>query len=79
MDGSSTALTAGLRVGLVRCASTRARVEAPDEAAILKAAQRGERFAQAQLFARYRDRVARKVLRMIGNSAAVDDLSLIHI
>lgn len=76
MDGSSTALTAGARAGLVRYTptATRTRVDVPDEAAILKAAQRGERAAQAQLFARYRDRVARKVLRMIGNSAAVDDL-----
>lgn len=54
--------------------ATRTRVEVLDEVAILQAAQRGERAAQAQLYARYRDRVARKVFRMIGNSAAMDDL-----
>lgn len=50
------------------------RDEDMDEAAVLQAAQRGERSAQAQLFTRYRDRVARQVLRMVGDSAAVDDL-----
>lgn len=50
------------------------RGEEMDEAAVLQAAQRGERSAQAQLFARYRDRVARQVLRMIGDAAMVDDL-----
>lgn len=50
------------------------RGEEMDEAAVLQAAQRGERTAQAQLFARYRERVARQVLRMIGDPAMVDDL-----
>ncbi|HEY0133706.1 MAG TPA: sigma-70 family RNA polymerase sigma factor [Nannocystis sp.] len=45
-----------------------------DEAAVLRAAQRGEQTAQAVLFSRYRDQVARQILRMIGNSASVDDL-----
>lgn len=45
-----------------------------DEALVLGAAQRGDREAQSVLFARYRDRVARQVMRMVGNSAAVDDL-----
>lgn len=72
VNGGSTGALVG-RVRYTPAAGT-TRLETPDEAAILKAAQRGERAAQAQLFARYRDRVARKVLRMIGNSAAVDDL-----
>lgn len=50
------------------------RDDEADEAAVLQAAQRGERAAQALLFTRYRDRVARQVLRMIGDAAAVDDL-----
>ena len=50
------------------------RGEEMDEAAVLQAAQRGERAAQSLLFSRYRDRVARQVLRMIGDAAMVDDL-----
>jgi RNA polymerase sigma-70 factor (ECF subfamily) len=45
-----------------------------DESSVLQAAQRGDRTAQAQLFTRYRDRVARQLLRMVGDPAAVDDL-----
>jgi len=45
-----------------------------DESTVLQAAQRGDRAAQAQLFNRYRDRVARQILRMVGDPAAVDDL-----
>lgn len=45
-----------------------------DEADVLQAAQRGDRPAQALLFTRYRDRVARQILRMVGDPAAVDDL-----
>ena len=45
-----------------------------DEASILQAAQRGERAAQSKLFLRYRDRVARQLLRMVGDPAAVEDL-----
>ncbi|HEY0134879.1 MAG TPA: RNA polymerase sigma factor [Nannocystis sp.] len=48
--------------------------EETNDAALLAAAQRGERAAQTQLYNRHRERVARQVLRMIGNSAAVDDL-----
>lgn len=45
-----------------------------DESDVLQAAQRGDRPAQAQLFNRYRDRVARQILRMVGDPAVVDDL-----
>lgn len=45
-----------------------------DEPTVLEAAQRGDRAAQAQLFHRYRDRVARQILRMVGDPGAVDDL-----
>jgi RNA polymerase sigma-70 factor, ECF subfamily len=51
-----------------------ARDEDADEAAVLAAAQRGDRAAQSELFHRYRDRVARQVLRMCGDPAAVDDI-----
>lgn len=44
------------------------------EEAVLQAAQRGDRSAQALLFTRYRHRVARQILRMTGHNAAVDDL-----
>lgn len=50
------------------------RDEDADEAALLAAAQRGERSAQGLLFHRHRDRVARQVLRMCGDPAAVDDI-----
>lgn len=45
-----------------------------EEASILAAAQRGEKAAQSKLYLRYRDRVARQLLRMVGDPAAVDDL-----
>ena len=45
-----------------------------DDARVLRAAQRGDRAAQSQLFTRYRDRVARQLLRMVGDPSAVDDL-----
>jgi RNA polymerase sigma-70 factor (ECF subfamily) len=45
-----------------------------DEAQVLAAAQRGDRGAQATLFHRYRDRVARQLLRMCGDRSAVEDL-----
>lgn len=45
-----------------------------DEAAVLQAAQSGDRAAQSALFTRYRERVARQVLRMVGDPGAVDDL-----
>lgn len=48
--------------------------EDTDESTVLAAAQRGDRAAQSQLFTRYRDRVARQLLRMVGDPAAVDDL-----
>jgi RNA polymerase sigma-70 factor (ECF subfamily) len=41
---------------------------------LLRAAQRGDRSAQSRLFSRHRERVARHVLRMIGDPSAVDDL-----
>lgn len=50
------------------------RDEDADEATILAAAQRGDRSAQGLLFHRNRDRVARQVLRMCGDPAAVDDI-----
>jgi RNA polymerase sigma-70 factor (ECF subfamily) len=50
------------------------RDEDADEAAVLTAAQRGDRSAQGLLFHRYRERVARQVLRMCGDPAAVDDI-----
>lgn len=40
----------------------------------LAAAQQGDRDAQAAIFAEHRDRVARQLLRMVGDPAAVDDL-----
>lgn len=40
----------------------------------LAAAQRGDRGAQSAIFAEHRDRVARQILRMIGDAGAVDDL-----
>ena len=43
-------------------------------AALLRAAQRGERGAQARLFNLHRERVARHALRMTGDADAVDDL-----
>lgn len=55
-------------------AAMASRGEDTDEAVLLQAAQRGEQAAQAVLFTRYRDQVARQILRMIGNSASVDDL-----
>jgi RNA polymerase sigma-70 factor, ECF subfamily len=50
------------------------RDEDADETLVLAEAQRGDRAAQALLFHRYRDRVARQVLRMCGDPAAVDDI-----
>ena len=40
----------------------------------VSAAQRGDRDAQAEIFAEYRERVARQILRMTGEPAVVDDL-----
>ncbi len=40
----------------------------------LAAAQRGDRSAQAEIFAEHRDRVARQILRMTGEPSIVDDL-----
>lgn len=40
----------------------------------LVAAQRGDRDAQAAIFAEHRDRVARQILRMTGDPTIVDDL-----
>ncbi len=40
----------------------------------MAAAQRGDRAAQAEIFAEHRDRVARQILRMTGEPAIVDDL-----
>lgn len=42
--------------------------------ALLAAAQSGDESAQAEIFARYKDRVASHVFRMTGDHAAVDDL-----
>lgn len=50
------------------------RDEDADEAALLAASQRGDRVAQGTLFHRHHDRVARQVLRMCGDPAAVDDI-----
>lgn len=50
------------------------RDEDADEVAVLSAAQSGDRAAQSELFHRYRERVARQVLRMCGDPAAVDDI-----
>jgi len=40
----------------------------------LAAAQAGDRDAQAEIFAEYRERVARQILRMTGEPSIVDDL-----
>ena len=48
--------------------------EYADESLVLQAAQRGDRAAQSQIFTRYRERVARQLLRMVGDPMAVDDL-----
>lgn len=48
--------------------------EYADESLVLQAAQRGDKTAQSQIFTRYRERVARQLLRMIGDPMAVDDL-----
>ncbi|MEZ4385259.1 MAG: sigma-70 family RNA polymerase sigma factor [Nannocystaceae bacterium] len=40
----------------------------------LLAAQSGDREAQSEIFAEYRERVARQILRMTGDPAIVDDL-----
>lgn len=45
-----------------------------DDVALLKAAQRGDRSAQSRLFERHRKTIARHILRMVGNSAAMADL-----
>jgi RNA polymerase sigma-70 factor (ECF subfamily) len=45
-----------------------------DEEAVLAAAQRGDRAAQAALFTAHKDDVARQVQRMTGDQSAVDDL-----
>ena len=45
-----------------------------DESIVLRAAQRGDHAAQSQIFLRYRDRVARQLLRMVGDPMVVDDL-----
>lgn len=54
--------------------ATRAQVEDADSAAVLAAAQDGDRAAQSLIFEAYKDRVARQVLRMTGDVASVDDL-----
>jgi len=48
--------------------------EYADEPQVLAAAQRGDKTAQSQIFTRYRERVARQLLRMVGDPMAVDDL-----
>lgn len=48
--------------------------EYADESQVLAAAQRGDKTAQSQIFTRYRERVARQLLRMVGDPMAVDDL-----
>lgn len=48
--------------------------EYADESLVLQAAQRGDKRAQSQIFTRYRERVARQLLRMVGDPMAVDDL-----
>ncbi len=45
-----------------------------EEEAVLAAAQRGDRVAQAALFTAHKDDVARQVQRMTGDRSAVDDL-----
>lgn len=45
-----------------------------DDDAVLAAAQRGDRAAQAALFAAHKDDVARQIQRMTGDRSAVDDL-----
>jgi RNA polymerase sigma-70 factor (ECF subfamily) len=45
-----------------------------DAGSVLAAAQRGDAAAQAVLFDRHRQRVARQVLRMTGDAASLDDL-----
>lgn len=51
-----------------------AQDEDADEMRVLVASQRGDRSAQSQLFLRYRDRVARQILRMCGDPSVVEDL-----
>jgi len=43
-------------------------------ASVLRAAQGGDRDAQAEIFRAYRDQVARQILRMTGEPSCVDDL-----
>jgi RNA polymerase sigma-70 factor (ECF subfamily) len=50
------------------------RTRDAEEDAILAAAQRGDRAAQAALFSAHKDDVARQVYRMTGDRGAVDDL-----
>ncbi len=45
-----------------------------DDVVLLRAAQTGDHAAQSQIFLRYRDRIARQLLRMVGDPAVVDDL-----
>jgi RNA polymerase sigma-70 factor, ECF subfamily len=45
-----------------------------DAGSVLAAAQRGDAAAQAELFDRHRQRVARQVLRMTGDVASLDDI-----
>jgi RNA polymerase sigma-70 factor (ECF subfamily) len=45
-----------------------------DAGTVLAAAQRGDAMAQAELFDRHRQRVARQVLRMTGDASSLDDI-----
>jgi len=54
--------------------TTRAAVRDVESAAVLAAAQDGDRAAQAAIFEAYKDRVARQVFRMTGDASSVDDL-----
>lgn len=49
-------------------------VRSADAAAVLAAAQRGDAAAQAALFDAHKHRVARQILRMVGDATVVDDL-----
>lgn len=54
--------------------TSRAAVRDVESAAVLAAAQDGDRAAQAAIFEAYKDRVARQVFRMTGDASSVDDL-----
>lgn len=53
---------------------TRAAVRDAESAALLAAAQAGDRAAQTALFEAYKERVARQIFRMTGDASSVDDL-----